>query len=64
MHKILQQESLSVVAVVKLTKMRKKYLKFKNTIRYVVWYEMHKFLSFVFYSHALPENFPGVLQKG
>ena len=64
MHEILLQESLSVLAVVKLTKLRKKYLKFENSPRYLVWYEMHKFLSSVFYSHAPPENLPGVLQKG
>ena len=64
MHKILQQESLLVLAVVKLTKMRKKYLKFRNSPRYLVWYKMHKFLSSVFYSQALPENLPGALQKG
>ena len=61
MHKILQQESLLVLVVVKLTKMRKKYLKFP---RYLIWYKMYKFLSSVFYLHALPENLPGVLQKG
>ena len=64
MHEILQQESLSVIAIVELTKMRKKYLKFENSPRYLVWYEMHEFLSLVFYSRVLPENLPGVLQKG
>ena len=64
MCKILEREFLSVLVVVKLTKMRKKYSKFKNSPRYLVWYEMHKFLSLVFYSHGLPENLPGVLQKG
>ena len=64
MHEILQQESLLVLVVVGLTKMRKKYSKFKNSPRYLVWYKMHEFLSPIFYSHALPENLPGVLQKG
>ena len=64
MHEILQQESLSVVVVVELTRMRKKYSKFENSLRYLVWYEMHEFLSSVFYLHAPPENLPGVLQNG
>ena len=44
--------------------MRKKYSKFENSSKYLVWYEMHEFLSSVFYSHTPPENLPGVLQKG
>ena len=64
MHEILLQEYLLVFAVVKLTKMRKKYSKFENSPGYVAWYKMYEFLSSLFYSHAPPENFPGVLQKG
>ena len=64
MHEILQQESLLVLVVVKLTKMRKKYSKFENSPRYLVWYKMHEFLSSVFYLHTPPDNLPGILQKG
>ena len=39
-------------------------LKIWEFSRYLVWSEMHKFLSLVFYSHTPPENLPGVLQKG
>ena len=64
MCKILQQESLSLLTIVKLTKMGKRYSKFENSSRYLVLYEIHEFLFAVFYSCALPENLSGVSQKG
>ena len=63
-HEILLYEFLLALGVVKLTKNEKEILEIREFSIYLVWYKMHKFLSLVFFSHALPENLPGVLQKG
>ena len=64
MHEILLRDSLLVLVVVKLTKIEEEILEVREFSRYLVWYEMHKFLSSVFHSHVPHENFSGVLQKG
>ena len=43
-----------------INKMRKKYSKFKNSLRYLV---LHKFPLFVPFLHTLPETPPEILQK-
>ena len=48
----------------KIDKNRGEILEIQEFSGYLVWSEMHDFLSSVFYLHALPENLPGVLQKG
>ena len=47
---------------IEIDKNEEEILKIRVFSRYLIRYEMHEFLSLVFYSHALSEN--RVLQKG